>query len=83
MLDVPGEDVMSFLVQCGSGFKCTLCGKYTTQKANAQRHMVLVHTKPTNDVCKYCSKVFKHKYYLDKHIRLRECLSNMLFDAPK
>jgi aspartate carbamoyltransferase regulatory subunit len=63
-------------------YKCSLCGKTTNNKSNIQRHMVLVHTKPTNDVCKYCQRVFKHRYYLDEHIRTRACLSNMLFDAP-
>jgi len=77
-----GMDVMSYLVYTGSGYKCTLCGKITAQKHNGRRHMILKHTKPTNDVCKYCSKVFKHKYYLDEHIRSRECLSQLLFDAP-
>jgi len=80
-------DVMQFLVEihCESAkpnYKCTLCGKISKSKWNMQRHMVLLHTKPTNDVCQYCSKVFKHKYYLDEHIRTRECLSKMLFTAP-
>ena len=84
---VTGEDVMQFLVD---GFdvngaavvKCQLCGKYSKQKVNMRRHMILIHTKPTNDMCKYCQKVFKHKYYLDRHIRSKECLSKMLFNAP-
>ena len=86
-------DVMQFLVEFRRvgvevgdfnkpSFKCTLCGNISPSKWNMQRHMVLVHTKPTNDVCQYCTKVFKHKYYLDEHIRSRECLSKMLFTAP-
>ena len=82
VLILTGMDVMSYLVYTESGYKCTLCGKITAQKHNGRRHMILKHTKPTNDVCKYCSKVFKHKYYLDEHIRSRECLSQLLFDAP-
>ena len=80
-------DVLQFLIELRGvdtrpSFKCTLCGKISKSKWNMQRHMVLVHTKPTNDVCQYCSRVFKHKYYLDEHIRTRECLSKMLFTAP-
>ena len=60
--------------------KCTLCGKVCKKRSNMKRHMILSHTVPTNDCCKYCGKVFKHKYYLDSHIRSRECLSTMLFD---
>ena len=67
-----GENVM----------KCTLCGKFSKQKSNMRRHMILMHTKPTTNVCKYCQKQFKHKYYLQEHIRSRVCLSRMLFDAP-
>ena len=63
-------------------YKCTLCGKISKSKWSMQRHMILIHTKPTNDVCKFCSKVFKHKYYLNEHIRARECLSQMYFKAP-
>ena len=78
---------MQFLVELRGAdnkpsFKCTLCGKISRSKWNMQRHMTLIHTKPTNDVCQYCSRIFKHKYYLDEHIRTRECLSKMLFDAP-
>ena len=84
---ISGEDVMNYLHQGifngERGVKCTLCGKFTKSLYNGRRHMILKHTKPTNDVCKYCSKVFKHKYYLDEHIRSRECLSTMLFDAPQ
>ncbi len=84
---IAGMDVMSFLqssVYNGeTHYKCTLCGKASKIRCNMRRHMTLVHTKPTNDVCKYCSKVFKHKYYLKEHIRSRECLSNVLFDAPQ
>ena len=86
------QDLMQFLVSVRAeggaaggnslNYKCTLCGKISKSKWNMQRHMVLLHTKPTNDVCQYCSKVFKHKYYLDEHIRTRECLSKMLFTAP-
>ena len=78
---------MQFLVDAvdlngASVVKCELCGKSSKQKVNMRRHMILIHTKPTNDICKYCSKVFKHKYYLDRHIRSRECLSKLLFEAP-
>ncbi len=76
-------DVMQFLTSVYGGFKCTLCGKVSQQKCNMQRHMILCHTTPTNEVCQYCSKVFKHKYYLDEHIRSRKCLSRMLFKAPQ
>ena len=62
--------------------KCLLCGKCGTRRNNMRQHMRLNHTKPTNEVCKYCQKVFKHKYYLDRHIRSQECLSKMYFDAP-
>ena len=78
-------DVMQFLEQFVDPalqktiYKCTLCGKMSGKKANMQRHMTLVHTKPTQEVCQYCSKEFKHKYYLDRHVRARECLSKMLF----
>ena len=61
--------------------KCELCGKFSKQRVNMRRHMILIHTKPTNDICKFCQKVFKHKYYLDRHLRRKECLSNMMFDA--
>ena len=74
---------MQFLVQMNhGGFKCTLCGKVANYRGNMKRHMVLKHTKPTNDVCKYCGKMFRLKFYLNRHIRNRECLSGMLFDAP-
>ena len=56
-------------------FKCLLCGRVGKKRSNMKRHMILSHTRPTNDCCKYCGKVFKHKYYLDSHIRSRECLS--------
>ena len=78
---------MQFLVdayglQGESGKKCTLCGKFSIHNANMRRHMILKHTKPTNNVCSYCKRNFKQKLYLDRHIRSRECLSDMLFDAP-
>ena len=86
------QDVMQFLVSVRAeggaaggnslNYKCTLCGKISKSKWSMQRHMILIHTKPTNDVCKFCSKVFKHKYYLNEHIRARECLSQMYFKAP-
>ena len=60
--------------------KCTLCGKVCKKRSNMKRHMILMHTVPTNECCKYCGKVFKNKYYLDSHIRSRECLSTMFFD---
>ena len=71
---------MQFLVRFSKGFKCTLCGKVAEYRANMRRHMILIHTTPTNDSCKYCGKVFKHTYYLEQHIRNRECLKGMLFD---
>lgn len=71
------EDVLNYLqqivVNAEKSFKCLLCGKLNRTKWNAKRHMILLHTRPTNDVCPHCSKVFKHKYYLDEHIRSREC----------
>ena len=81
---VVDQDVMQFLVAVpGSGVhKCTLCGKISKSKWSMQRHMILIHTQPTNDVCKYCQKVFKHKYYLDLHIRSKECLANKYFKDP-
>ena len=88
VLLLPGEeDVMQFLVNAYADtgenvMKCTLCGKFSKQRSNMRRHMILMHTKPTTNVCKYCQKQFKHKYYLQEHIRSRVCLSRMLFDAP-
>ena len=84
---VPGEDVMQFLVSAydingASGMKCTLCGKFGIFKHNMRRHMILKHTKPTVNVCKYCRRNFDKKFYLERHIRNRECLSDKLFDAP-
>ena len=81
-------DVMQFMVALDGPdsrpiFKCTLCNNLSRFKWSMERHMVLKHTEPTNDVCQYCSKVFKHKYYLDLHIRARECLSKMMFRAPQ
>ena len=55
--------------------KCLLCGKCGNRRNNMRQHMRLNHAKPTNDICNYCHKVFKHKYYLHRHIRSRECLS--------
>ena len=71
-------DLLEYLVDevdpsNGKVTKCTLCGKFSRHKGTMRRHVTLVHTKPTNDVCKYCKKVFKRTYYLDKHIRAREC----------
>ena len=74
---------MQFLVGTNLGFKCTLCGMCSKSKWSLQRHMILKHTKPTNDVCKYCKKVFKHKYYLKMHVNSRECLRDVLFDEPQ
>ena len=85
---LPGVDVMQFLVSEYAGdtgeavMRCTLCGKFSKQRSNMRRHMILMHTKPTNNVCKYCQKPFKHKYYLQEHLRSRVCLSKMLFDSP-
>jgi len=72
------KDLFEYLVDevdpsNGKVTKCTLCGKFSRHKGTMRRHVTLVHTKPTNDVCKYCKKVFKRTYYLDKHIRAREC----------
>ena len=87
VLLLPGDDVMQFLVKdftdTGEVFmKCTLCGKFSRERSNMRRHMILMHTKPTRNVCKYCQKQFKHKYYLQEHLRSRVCLAKMLFDAP-
>ena len=79
---------MQFLVSEYAGdtgeavMRCTLCGKFSKQRSNMRRHMILMHTKPTNNLCKYCHKPFKHKYYLQEHLRSRVCLSKMLFDSP-
>ena len=64
-------------------YKCSLCNMISKSSWNMKRHMILKHTEPTNDACQYCSKVFKHKHYLDEHIRSKVCLSKMLFQAPR
>ena len=77
---------MQFLVEAyGSngetGLKCTLCGKFGRFKHNLKRHMILKHTKPTVNICKYCNRNFDKKFYLQRHIRNNECRGYDILNA--
>ena len=88
-LNFAGDDVMQFMTTTFNesgiaiGYNCTLCGKSMTKKYNMKQHMILVHTTPTREVCKYCKRVFSRKLYLNRHIQNRECLRNVMFDSPE
>ena len=43
--------------------------------------MILKHTKPTVNICKYCSRNFDKKFYLQRHIRNNECRGYDILNA--
>ena len=63
--NIDEEEVLLFLrpIQIGNEvhFKCNLCGKCASNKSNMRKHMLVMHTKPTNRPCPYCPKMFRNK----------------------
>lgn len=72
--NIDEEEVLLFLrpIQIGNEvhFKCNLCGKCASNKSNMRKHMLVMHTKPTNRPCPYCPKMFRNKYYLRYHVKI-------------
>ena len=63
-------------------FNCMLCGKISKDNSNLRRHMIVMHSRPTNHPCNYCNEVFKNSYALRRHQRETCPMRNMPFDAP-
>ena len=55
----------------GSGFYCLTCGSRFRSKPSAQRHFREIHSllHQSQEVCPYCSKVYKAKRHLASHLR--------------
>ena len=55
----------------GNGYYCLTCGSRFRSKASAQRHFREIHSllHQSQEVCPYCSKVYKGKRHLASHLR--------------
>jgi len=62
------------------GVRCTICNSWFSRRYNGERHMKIRHMEPDPVTCRFCSKPFRNKYYLDAHIRTRKCLQQMKFE---
>ena len=60
-------------------FRCTICSKTSSSKYNVNRHIILIHTKPTKETCEICGKVFRNRFYKENHMRAKTCLKKAVF----
>ena len=53
----------------GKEFKCSLCERSFSLKANLLRHTEALHIKEKNHECKYCKKKFSVKDNCSRHMK--------------
>ena len=52
-----------------TAYECCLCGRFCHDLNKVKMHIDMVHTKPTNEICPFCKKIYKNKHTLRAHIR--------------
>jgi len=64
----PMEDYLAWNMH-NSVWRCLVCQKEVSRKANALRHVSLVHCGNEKQQCYLCFKWLKNKFCLDRHMR--------------
>ena len=50
-------------------YECCLCGRPFQSSNKVRRHIEMVHSEPTNEICPFCHKTYKNKHCLAVHKR--------------
>ena len=67
---VRSEDIMSYIIPCGTKFACSVCGHTCTRKHDVKRHFASAHSSADPPIeCEHCGKVSKNMRCLKAHIK--------------
>ncbi|XP_023339306.1 broad-complex core protein isoform X31 [Eurytemora carolleeae] len=64
-----GLDFGSYISSTESGYACTMCGKFATNRGNLKKHVENIHFPGFNQyICKQCGDLFTTKNNLNHHV---------------